>query len=43
MRGIISKEEELDDVLKQRNTKIAIFIETKELRKHMRKQVKFFF
>jgi hypothetical protein len=31
MRGILDKEEELDELLKQRNAKIAIFSETKKI------------
>jgi len=31
MRGVISKEEEMDKILKQRNAKIAVFSETKKI------------
>jgi hypothetical protein len=31
MRGIIDKEEELDEVLKEKNAKIAVFSETKKV------------
>jgi hypothetical protein len=30
MRGIITKEGEMDEVLKQRNAKVAVFNETKK-------------
>jgi len=34
MKGIISKEEELVEVLKQRKAKIAVFSETKKSRRN---------